>query len=131
MPSPGFILEFFLKAPPDEVMNLLTDSELVTGWSGAEALIEKKAGGQMFLFDGWVEGKVLKISGNELAYTWKPTNWPEEVAASEVYYSLVAEGEGTRVVLEHTRFPDSKEMESHRSGWSDEFFKLIEKYLQR
>ncbi|MEO5995574.1 MAG: SRPBCC domain-containing protein [Chitinophagaceae bacterium] len=129
MPSPGFILEFYLKASPDKVMSLLTDSEVISDWSRGEALVEKKVGGQMAMFDGWVEGKILKITGNELAYTWKPSNWPEEVSASEVYYTLAAEGKGTRIVLEHTHFPDSKEMESHKSGWSEEFFDLIEDYL--
>jgi len=85
----------------------------------------------MVLFDGWIEGRILKITENELAYTWKPSSWPQDVAASDVYFCLSAEGRGTRIVLEHTRFPNSKEMESHKYGWSEEFFKLIEEYLQR
>ena len=130
MPSPGFILEFYLNASPAKVMDLLSDSELITDWSGAEALVEKKIGGKVVLFDGWMEGKILKISGDELAYTWKPSNWPEEIAASEVYYTLSANGKGTKIVLEHTRFPNSKEMEDHKSGWSEQFFDLIENYLE-
>lgn len=131
MPAPGFVLEFFLPASPDKVMELLTSSELITEWSGAEALIEKKNGGQMAQFDGWVEGKVLKTTDTELAYTWKPSNWAEEVPASEVYYTLVAEANGTRITLEHTRFPDVKEMESHKTGWSEQYFDLIAGYLEK
>jgi activator of HSP90 ATPase len=112
-------------------MHLLTDSDLVTAWSGAEALIEKRSGGQVALFDGWVEGKILTCTAHELAYTWKPTHWPEEVPASEVYFKLEAEGKGTRVTVEHSRFPDAKEMESHKNGWSEHFFDLIEDYLAK
>lgn len=131
MPSPGFILEFYVNASPGKVMELLSDTETVTEWSGAETLIEKRPGGKFVMFDGWVEGKILKITDSELAYTWKPSSWPEEVSPSEVYYTLTAERKGTRVVLEHTRFPNSKEMEDHKIGWSDQFFDLIESYLNK
>ncbi len=131
MPSPGFKLEYYLNAPPGKVMDLLTDSELITDWSGGEALVEKKIGGQVVLFDGWVEGKLLQLTDKELAYTWKPSNWPEEVPPSEVYYTLTAQGKGTLITLEHSRFPNSKEMEDHKSGWFDQFFGLIEEYLNK
>jgi len=130
MPSTGFIREFYLDAPPGIVMGLLSESQLITDWSKAEAVIEKKVGGKISLFDGWVEGELQLINDNQLAYTWKPSSWPEEIPASYVEFNLEARGKGTRIVLEHTRFPNSKEMEDHRSGWSDQFFELIEKYLE-
>lgn len=131
MPSPGLILDFYVNASPGKVMELLTDSVLITDWSGGESLVDKKIGGQVALFDGWVEGKIFRLTGNELAYTWKPSNWPEEVPASEVYFTLEAKGKGTVVILEHSRFPNSKEMEDHKNGWSTQFFDLIEQYLQK
>ena len=131
MPSPGFILDFYVNASPAKMMGLLTEEEIVADWSGAETLIEKWLGGQFVMFDGWVEGKILKITENELAYTWKPSNWPEEVAASEVHFTLESRGKGTVIVLEHSRFPNSKEMEDHKEGWSSQFFDLVEKYLQK
>ncbi len=131
MPSPGFILEFYLNASSTKVMGLLTDNEIVAEWSGAETLIEKRQGGQFIMFDGWVEGKILMITEKELAYTWKPSHWPAEVAHSEVHFTLASQGKGTGIVLEHSRFPNSKEMEDHKAGWSSQFFDLIEKYLQK
>lgn len=130
MASTGFILEFYLEAPPDIVMGLLSESELITDWSKAEAIIEKRVGGKVVLFDGWIEGKLLTITDSKLAYTWKPSNWPEEIPVSTVDFTLEAQGNGTRIVLEHTRFPNSKELEDHQSGWSDQFFDLIKIYLE-
>ena len=122
-------LEFFVHAAPDEVMMLLTDSNFVNEWSGAESLIEKKVGGQFAMFDGWVEGKILKITDEELAYTWKPNNWGDNTAASEVHFKLMNAEHGTEVFVTHTNLPNKEEMEGHRKGWEEYFFGPIGEYL--
>lgn len=125
----AFILEFYLKASVDEVMQLLTDEDLIEAWSSGSSLIEKFEGGKFIMFDGWVEGKVMKITGDELAYTWKPSDWSEDTSPSSVHYKLMAEKDGTKIILEHRGFPDKKEMENHKSGWTEHFFGPIETYL--
>ena len=122
-------LEFFVHAAPDEVMMLLTDSVFINEWSGGESLIEKKVGGQFAMFDGWVEGKILKRTDEELAYTWKPNNWDEDTPASEVHYKLVPAEHGTEVFVTHTNLPNKEEMEGHRKGWEEYFFEPIGEYL--
>jgi uncharacterized protein YndB with AHSA1/START domain len=125
----SFSLEFFVYAQPDEVMELLTNPDFIRDWGGGESLIEKFVGGKFVMFDGWVEGKVLKITNDELAYTWKTTEWPENVQPSEVHYKLVGVGHGTEVYLEHQNLPNKEQMESHKEGWKTEFFGLIGEYL--
>lgn len=122
-------LKFFVYAPPDEVLELLLNPEFIKDWSGADALVEKKVGGNFMMFDGWVEGKILKITDNELAYTWKPSGWSEETAASEVNYKLASVEHGTEVMIEHTNFPSEEEKESHKKGWEEHFFGPIGEYL--
>lgn len=122
-------LEFFVHAAPDEVMLLLTDSNFVNEWSGAESLIENKVGGKFVMFDGWVEGKILKMTNDELAYTWKPGNWGENTTPSEVHYKLKAVDHGTEVFVTHTNIPTKEEMEGHKTGWDKNFFGLIGEYL--
>ena len=122
-------LEFFVYAPPDEVMELLLNPEFIKDWSGATAMVDRKVNGKFMMFDGWVEGKILKITADELAYTWKPSGWSEEMAASQVNYKLVAVEHGTEVMIEHTNFPNEEEMESHRKGWEEHFFGPIGEYL--
>ncbi len=125
----SFSLEFFVYATPDEVMELLTNPEFIRDWGGGESLVEKKEGGQFAMFDGWVEGKVLKITQDELIYTWKPNNWPEEMLASEVHYRLAPAEHGTEVYLEHNQLPNKEELEAHRKGWEEQFFGPIGEYL--
>lgn len=131
METLSFVMEFHLDASVDEVMELLTDSEKISEWGGGEALVEKKIGGQVEMFDGWVEGKVLKITDLELAYTWKPSDWDEKARASEVIYKLEAAQNGTKVILEHSGFPNKQEMENHKTGWIKHFFGPIEVYLKK
>jgi uncharacterized protein YndB with AHSA1/START domain len=127
--SYSFSLEVFVQAPPDEVMELLTNPVFIAEWGGGESLVEKKVGGIFAMFDGWVEGKVLKITEDELVYTWKPANWSEETPASEVSYKLKAVPHGTQVFLEHTNLPSQEEVDKHKKGWDEHFFGLIEEYL--
>jgi uncharacterized protein YndB with AHSA1/START domain len=122
-------LEFQLSAAPDRVMQLLTDAVLIRKWSGGEAILENKEGGEFMMFDGWATGKVLKTGAAELAYTWKTTDWAEDTAPTEVHYLLKKYDGGTKVTITHTGLPNEDEMKSHRSGWTDYFFDPMEDYI--
>ena len=122
-------LEFILSGKPKRVMQLLTDDVLIRKWSGGEAILENKEGGRFEMFDGWVTGTVLKTSGNELAYTWTAGDWPKGTKASEVHYLLKEDEAGTKVILHHTGFPNQKEMDSHKTGWTDFFFDPMEDFI--
>jgi len=122
-------LEFFVHATPDETMELLTNPIFIKDWSGSDALVEKKVGGKFMMFDGWVKGKILKITDDELSYTWKPSDWSEETPPSEVNYKLMAAEHGTKTLVKHSNFPGEEEMESHKKGWEEYFFGPIGEYL--
>jgi activator of HSP90 ATPase len=122
-------VKFFVHAPPDEVMELLTDTEFIKDWSGAEALIEKKPGGRFMMFDGWVKGTIIKITGNELSYTWKPSEWSAGTQESEVHYKLESAEHGTEVQVDHTGLPDEEELENYKEGWEKYFFGPIGEFL--
>ncbi len=122
-------LEFILSGKPERVMELLTDPVLIRKWSGEAAVLEAKSGGRFEMFDGWVSGVVLKTGKLELSYTWKASDWPEETKPSEVHYLLKKDEAGTKVILHHTGFPNEKEMDSHKSGWTDFFFDPMEDFI--
>ena len=122
-------LEFILSGKPKRVMQLLTDPKLIRKWSGGEAIFENKEGGRFEMFDGWVKGTVLKCGENELAYTWKTTDWAEDVQPTEVHYLLKEDEAGTKVILHQTGFPNEDEMKSHKAGWTDFFFDPMEDFI--
>lgn len=122
-------LEFYLPVLPDKAMRLLTDKELIKAWSGGDAEIENRPGGKFKMFDGWVSGEILKSEANELAYTWKTSEWGEDAKASEVHYKLIDENGATKIELKHAGFSNDEEMNSHASGWSEHFFVPMENYI--
>lgn len=122
-------LEFTLSGKPKRVMELLTDPVLIRKWSGEDAVLENKAGGSFAMFDGWVKGEVIKTGELELGYTWKAADWAEDAQPSEVHYLLKADEAGTKVVVKHTGFPNEKERDSHKSGWTDFFFDPLEDFI--
>ncbi|MES2701052.1 MAG: SRPBCC domain-containing protein [Bacteroidota bacterium] len=122
-------LAFILSGKPKRVMQLLTDPKLIRKWSGEDAVLEPVEGGRFEMFDGWVKGTVLKVSANELAYTWKPADWSEETKETEVHYLLEEDAAGTKVSIRHTGFPNEDEMKSHKAGWTDFFFDPLEDFI--
>jgi uncharacterized protein YndB with AHSA1/START domain len=122
-------LEFQLSAPPEKVLQLLTDAVLIRKWSGSEGSVDNKEGGAVTMFDGWATGRVLKTGTNELAYTWSTTDWAEGTPPTEVHYLLKKQDGGTLVSVSHTGFVTEEEMKSHRSGWTDYFFDPMEDYI--
>ncbi len=123
-------LEFRLSGKPARVMQLLTDATLIRKWCGSDAVIENKPGGRFEMFDGWVTGEVIKTSENELAYTWKTTDWAEDAKPSEVHYSLKGDSQGGTVIkVIHTGLPNEKERDEHKTGWSDFFFDPMEDFM--
>lgn len=124
-----FSLEFQLSAPPKRVMELLTDEALVRRWSGEEAIIGKAPGEDFSMFDGWAAGEILKISENELAFTWAVVGWPEGVKPSEVHFHMTPKDGGTLLTLTHSCFPSEELANEHKSGWSDYFFDPLEDYI--
>lgn len=122
-------LNFTLSGTPQRVMQLLTDPALIRKWSGGEAVLENKIGGRFEMFDGWVFGEILKMTDTELAYTWKTTDWAEEIKPTEVHYLLKPDEAGTKVELRQTGFADEQEMKSHKNGWTDFFFDPMEDFI--
>jgi uncharacterized protein YndB with AHSA1/START domain len=122
-------LEFILSGKPKRVMQLLTDPVLIRKWSGGEATFDNKPGGKVALFDGWMNGEVLKTSDTELAYTWKISEWGEEIKPTEVHFIVKGQDGGSKVIVKHTGFPDEEEMKSHKAGWTDYFFDPMEDFM--
>ncbi len=81
------------------------------------------------MFDGWVNGKVIVTTENEMACTWATAEWPQNATPSEVHYLLKKNPRGTLVTVKHTGLPDEEEMNAHKSVWSDFFFEPLEDYI--
>lgn len=119
-----------IPAKPDEVFTALTDSKLIARWCGQQGTVSSKVGGKFEMFDGWVKGKVLEIKpGKKLSYTWLPSDWKESDEESVVKYTFAPSGKGTKVVLEHSNFPNETEKKNTRSGWKEFVFDPLKQHF--
>jgi activator of HSP90 ATPase len=58
---------------------------------------------------------------------WRPASWPAGVY-SIVKFELVAHDSGTRIVFDHTGFPE-EDWESLNKGWPRMYWEPLRKYL--
>jgi uncharacterized protein YndB with AHSA1/START domain len=117
-------------AKPDAVFAALTDAKIIGLWSGQKGRVASKIGGPFDMFDGWVKGKVLEFKpGKSLAYTWHTEDWTADTEPSVVRYTFVPVNEGTKIVLEHSNFPNEGEMKNHKSGWKENVFDPLKNHF--
>lgn len=122
-------IEILLPATPAQVLHMITDQKQMEIWSGEEVVFEAKEGEAISMFGGWATGTIQKLSADELSYTYRTAEWPEEIENSLVHFKLKASGEQTLVVLNHTNLPDEDELKSQKTSWNDFFFTPLEDYL--
>jgi activator of HSP90 ATPase len=121
--------EVTLPAPPDRVYAVLTDGKLFTeATGGRKAEIGRDEGAAFSLFGGAIHGRVVELVPDQrVVQAWRPRPWPDG-HYSLVRFTLTKDGAGTRVVLEHTGYPD--EQHDHLSaGWPANYFEPLSKYF--
>ena len=102
--------EALIDATPLEVYAYLTDGETFGAATGMAARIEARPGSEFSLFDGRVEGRQIElVPGERVVQAWRfgdahPDAWDRGVY-SIVRFTLTAEGDRTRFVVDHDAIP--------------------------
>jgi activator of HSP90 ATPase len=121
--------EVTLHASPDRVYAVLTDGKLFTEATGGR-IAEIGAEGAVFsLFGGGIQGRNVElVPGQRVVQAWRPKPWPAG-QYSLVRFTLTADGANTKLVLDHTGYPD--EQHEHLSaGWNANYFEPFAKYFK-
>jgi uncharacterized protein YndB with AHSA1/START domain len=119
-------------AKPAAVFTALTDAKAIGLWSGQKGKVGTKIGGAFEMFDGWVKGKVLEYKpGKCVSFTWHTEDWTADTQDSIVRYTLVPARQGTKLILEHSNFPNESEMQSHKSGWKEHVFDPLKEHFSK
>jgi uncharacterized protein YndB with AHSA1/START domain len=112
----------------DKVVRL---SEAMKGGMPAGAApteIGREAGGAFALFGGYVTGRHIELVPNErIVQAWRPASWKPGIY-SIAKFELVEQGAGTKVVLDHTGFPDGT-AQHLAEGWKQNYWEPLQKYL--
>jgi activator of HSP90 ATPase len=90
--------------------------------------ISREVGGAFTLFGGHIVGRHIEIVPNErIVQAWRVVDWDPGVY-SIVKFELMEQGSGTKLVLDHTGFPEGKGQHL-ADGWKANYWQPLEKYL--
>ncbi|HEX4446395.1 MAG TPA: SRPBCC domain-containing protein [Polyangiaceae bacterium] len=113
-------------APPSRIYEALTAKFAEA--SGAPTTGESTEGASFSAFGGFVTGRILElVKDRRVVQAWRAKSWPEGLY-SVVRFELQPEGKGTKVVFDHTGFPD-EEKEHLAGGWQSNYWEKIARYV--
>jgi activator of HSP90 ATPase len=130
-----------LKASRNRVYEALTDAKQfneVTKIAAAKdpaislekspTVISPEVGGAFSLFGGIIVGRHLELVPNtRIVQAWRVSYW-DPGAYSIVKFELVEQGNGTKIVFDHTGFPKG-DAETLASGWKAHYWEPLAKFL--
>ncbi len=122
--------EVDFKASPARLYEALLDSKQFSTFSGGlPAEIDRQAGGAYKCFGAQITGRFIELIPNKrIVQAWRVGMWGEGVY-SMVKIELEAKGSGTRLILDHSGFPEENR-EHLDGGWPRMYWDPIKKYLQ-
>jgi uncharacterized protein YndB with AHSA1/START domain len=90
--------------------------------------ISREVGGAFTLFGGHIVGRHIELVPNErIVQAWRVVNWNPGVY-SIVKFELAEQASGTKLVFDHTGFPEGRGQHL-ADGWKANYWEPLEKYL--
>lgn len=120
--------EIDIKATAQRIYEVLLDSKQFAACTGMPAEIDPKVGGALTMFGGLILGRNVELVPNQrVVQAWRPASWDPGVY-SMVKFELKAQPAGTRVVLDHTGFPEGS-FRHLDAGWYTHYWEPLRKFL--
>jgi uncharacterized protein YndB with AHSA1/START domain len=127
--------EVVFKASRKRVYEALTDAEQFTkvvrlskAPGGPAAVISKEVGGAFSAFGGYITGRHIELVPNErIVQAWRAGGW-EPGKYSIARFELKEQGEQTKLVFDHTGFPNG-DAEHLLEGWNTNYWEPLRKFL--
>jgi activator of HSP90 ATPase len=90
--------------------------------------ISREEGGTFSLFGGHILGRHVELVPNErLVQAWRVSNWNPGVY-SIAKFALAEQGPATKLIFDHTGFPDGQGQHL-AEGWKSNYWEPLQKYL--
>jgi uncharacterized protein YndB with AHSA1/START domain len=120
--------EIDIKASRQRIYEVLLDSKQFTAFSGAPAEINREVGGTFSMFGGLIVGRNVELVPRErIVQAWRPAAW-EPGVYTLVKFELKDLGPQTRIVLDHTGFPEGN-FRHFEYGWYAHYWEPLKKYV--
>jgi len=112
----------------DKVTKLSAAMQTGTPPGMAPTEISREVGGSFLLFGGHILGRQVELVPNErIVQAWRVANWAPGIY-SIVKFELLEAGSGTKLVFDHTGFPNGRG-EELAAGWKANYWQPLEKFL--
>jgi activator of HSP90 ATPase len=120
--------EIEIQASPRRVYDALLDSKQFATFTGAPAEISHEAGGAFSMFGSLIVGRNIELVPNQrIVQAWRPVSWDPGIY-SVVKFEFREKGSGTKIVLDHTGFPEG-DFRHLNSGWTIRYWEPLKKFL--
>lgn len=120
--------EVDFKAGPQRIYEVLLDPVQFAAFTGRPAAIDPREGGAFSLFGGLIVGRNIElVPGGRVVQAWRPAHWDPGVY-SVARFELKAQDPGTRIIFDHTGFPEG-EHDSLLSGWNGHYWVPLARFL--
>lgn len=95
---------------------------------GKPVEVSPEAGGAFSAFGGYVTGRHIELVPNErIVQAWRAASWgPGQYSIAR--FQLVEQGWGTKLVFDHTGFPQGQ-AQHLAEGWKANYWEPLEKYF--
>lgn len=118
------------KATMHAVYEALMDSKKHSQFTGSEARISRKVGGQFTIYGGDIEGVNLELQPDfKIVQSWRFSDWPEG-HYSKATFSISEAATGTRLTFVQTGVPEEV-YEDICQGWRDYYWGPMKKMLDK
>ena len=121
--------EIVFHAPPRAVYEALVDEARHTVYTQGRSSISREAGGTFDCHDGQIVGRQIElVPDRRIVQAWRVAAWPEGMFTL-VRFELAAEGDGTRLTMDHWGVP--AEQQAHiAGGWQARYWDPMRAYLE-
>jgi activator of HSP90 ATPase len=121
--------EIDYQAAPQRIYEVLLSSKDFSAFSGVSAEIDPKVGGAFSMFGGLVVGRNVELVTNQrIVQAWRLAQEFSEGTYSLVKIELKPKDPGTKLILDHTGFPEGH-FDHLESGWYSHYWEPLRKYL--
>ena len=121
--------EIDYKSSSQRIYDVILSSKDFTSFSGYPADIDPKVGGAFSMFGGLVVGRNVELIPNQrIVQAWRLSQEFPEGVYSLVKFELKPEGPGTKIILDHTGFPEGH-FDHLDTGWHSHYWEPLRKFL--
>jgi activator of HSP90 ATPase len=117
-----------LSTTADRIYAALTDVSTFSKMTGAPAEISPDPGGAFSFFGARIVGRSVELLPRQrLVQAWRSQGWAS-AAWSIVRFEIQEQGRETRLILDHTGFPEAS-AKSLRTGWHEHYWEPLKKFF--